>query len=55
MTTLLSKAKNILATDETILFYAKMFIRHIYLSFRRKARIANFNEQKTILLWARCK
>ena len=29
-----------------------MFIRHIYLSFRRKARIANFNEQKTILLWA---
>ena len=54
MTTLLSKAKNILATDETILFYA-MFIRHIYLSFRRKARIANFNEQKAILLWARCK
>ena len=54
MTTLLNKAKNMLTTDETILFYVACSLDiFIYRSVARP--IANFNRQTALLLWTRCK
>ncbi len=52
MTTLLNQAREMLTTDEKILFLCSMLIKYIYISFRRKARTVNLNEQKALLLWS---